>query len=265
MSAATAEGLDDPEARGQADLPAAAGARAQDQGAAGRRQCAAAACRPKPPRSSSRRFTDVGLIDDAAFARAWVESRHHSRGLSKRSLSAELGRHGVPERRDPRGGRRARPRAGGRDRQATGRAEAGRLPRSATGDPRQAGGGHAGQEGLPARPGLPADQGGHAAGRRRAGRDGRRPDTSTPTPGTRSWPATTCNHRMRSRRSRRALPLTSATPPRTAASDIVSPLVIPAGSRYRTISPASTRSASPASTRSAMAQVTLLDKKVINP
>src|SRR5580692_4721803 len=41
------------------------------------------------------RFADVGLIDDAAFARAWVESRHHSRGLSKRSLSAELRRHGV--------------------------------------------------------------------------------------------------------------------------------------------------------------------------
>jgi SOS response regulatory protein OraA/RecX len=41
------------------------------------------------------RFTDAGLIDDAVFARAWVESRHHSRGLSKRSLSAELRRHGV--------------------------------------------------------------------------------------------------------------------------------------------------------------------------
>jgi regulatory protein len=41
------------------------------------------------------RFTDAGLIDDAAFARAWVESRHHSRGLSRRSLSAELTRHGV--------------------------------------------------------------------------------------------------------------------------------------------------------------------------
>src|SRR5579863_4445966 len=38
------------------------------------------------------RFADVGLIDDAAFARAWVESRHHSRGLSRRSLSAELRR-----------------------------------------------------------------------------------------------------------------------------------------------------------------------------
>jgi regulatory protein len=41
------------------------------------------------------RFTEVGLIDDAAFARAWVESRHYSRGLSRRSLSAELRRHGV--------------------------------------------------------------------------------------------------------------------------------------------------------------------------
>ena len=42
-----------------------------------------------------RRFTDVGLIDDATFARAWVESRHYSRGLSRRSLSAELRRNGV--------------------------------------------------------------------------------------------------------------------------------------------------------------------------
>jgi len=41
------------------------------------------------------RFTDVGLIDDATFARAWVESRHYSRGLSRRSLSAELRRTGV--------------------------------------------------------------------------------------------------------------------------------------------------------------------------
>jgi len=38
---------------------------------------------------------EAGLIDDASFARAWVESRHHSRGLSRRSLSAELRRRGV--------------------------------------------------------------------------------------------------------------------------------------------------------------------------
>ena len=41
------------------------------------------------------RFTDAGLIDDAVFARAWVESRHHSRGLARRSLSAELKRQGI--------------------------------------------------------------------------------------------------------------------------------------------------------------------------
>jgi regulatory protein len=41
------------------------------------------------------RFTDAGLIDDAAFARAWVESRHEGRGLSRRSLSAELRQRGV--------------------------------------------------------------------------------------------------------------------------------------------------------------------------
>jgi len=41
------------------------------------------------------RFEDVGLIDDAAFARAWVESRHYSRGLASRALSAELKQRGV--------------------------------------------------------------------------------------------------------------------------------------------------------------------------
>ena len=41
------------------------------------------------------RFEDVGLIDDAAFARSWVESRHYSRGLAGRALSAELKQRGV--------------------------------------------------------------------------------------------------------------------------------------------------------------------------
>ena len=41
------------------------------------------------------RFTEVRLIDDAAFAQAWVESRHHSRGLARRVLSAELRQRGV--------------------------------------------------------------------------------------------------------------------------------------------------------------------------
>jgi regulatory protein len=41
------------------------------------------------------RLTEAGLIDDAAFAKAWVESRHHGRGLSRRSLSNELRHRGV--------------------------------------------------------------------------------------------------------------------------------------------------------------------------
>lgn len=41
------------------------------------------------------RFQDVGLIDDAAFADAWVESRHHSRGLARRALARELRTKGV--------------------------------------------------------------------------------------------------------------------------------------------------------------------------
>jgi len=41
------------------------------------------------------RFTEVRLIDDAMFARAWVDSRHHSRGLAGRALGAELRQRGV--------------------------------------------------------------------------------------------------------------------------------------------------------------------------
>lgn len=41
------------------------------------------------------RFAEVGLIDDATFASAWVESRHHGKGLGRRALAAELSRRGV--------------------------------------------------------------------------------------------------------------------------------------------------------------------------
>ena len=41
------------------------------------------------------RFTEVGLIDDRAFAAAWVDSRHAGRGLSRRALASELRRRGV--------------------------------------------------------------------------------------------------------------------------------------------------------------------------
>lgn len=43
------------------------------------------------------RFTEVGLIDDAAYARTWISSRLASRGLARRALSAELRRKGVPD------------------------------------------------------------------------------------------------------------------------------------------------------------------------
>lgn len=43
------------------------------------------------------RFTEVGLIDDAAFAQAWVQTRHRGRGLARRALSAELRRRGVDD------------------------------------------------------------------------------------------------------------------------------------------------------------------------
>lgn len=41
------------------------------------------------------RFTEVGLIDDAAYAAAWVASRQAGRGLSARALADELRRRGV--------------------------------------------------------------------------------------------------------------------------------------------------------------------------
>ncbi|MFI7443952.1 regulatory protein RecX [Nonomuraea indica] len=41
------------------------------------------------------RFSELGLIDDEAFAEAWVDSRHHGRGLAKRALAAELRQRGV--------------------------------------------------------------------------------------------------------------------------------------------------------------------------
>ncbi len=41
------------------------------------------------------RYDEVGLIDDAAFARAWVSSRHAGRGLARRALATELRQRGV--------------------------------------------------------------------------------------------------------------------------------------------------------------------------
>ncbi|MGQ5260106.1 regulatory protein RecX [Micromonospora sp. ZYX-F-536] len=41
------------------------------------------------------RYDEVGIIDDAAFARAWVSSRHAGRGLARRALANELRQKGV--------------------------------------------------------------------------------------------------------------------------------------------------------------------------
>ena len=41
------------------------------------------------------RFEEVGLVDDAAFARDWVQSRQAGRGLARRALAAELRRKGL--------------------------------------------------------------------------------------------------------------------------------------------------------------------------
>jgi regulatory protein len=41
------------------------------------------------------RFEEVGLVDDAAFAREWAQSRQASRGLARRALGVELRRKGI--------------------------------------------------------------------------------------------------------------------------------------------------------------------------
>lgn len=43
------------------------------------------------------RLEEVGLVDDAAFATAWVQSRHSTRGLAGRALSRELRTRGVAD------------------------------------------------------------------------------------------------------------------------------------------------------------------------
>ena len=64
-----------------------------------RAQLASALARRGVPQDAAdavlERFADVQLIDDALFAQAWVDSRHHGRGLSRRALAAELRQRGV--------------------------------------------------------------------------------------------------------------------------------------------------------------------------
>lgn len=41
------------------------------------------------------RLTELGLVDDADFARRWTASRHEARGLSRRAVATELARRGI--------------------------------------------------------------------------------------------------------------------------------------------------------------------------
>jgi regulatory protein len=43
------------------------------------------------------RFEEVGLVDDDAFARAWVASRQPGKGLARRALAQELRRKGIDD------------------------------------------------------------------------------------------------------------------------------------------------------------------------
>ncbi len=43
------------------------------------------------------RFEEVGLIDDAAFARMWIAARQPGKGLARRALGQELRRKGVAD------------------------------------------------------------------------------------------------------------------------------------------------------------------------
>ena len=43
------------------------------------------------------RFEEVGLVDDEAFARAWVHSRQAGKGLARRALAVELRRKGIED------------------------------------------------------------------------------------------------------------------------------------------------------------------------
>lgn len=69
--------------------------------AATRAQLAALLARRGVPDEVAERVLDrlgeVDLIDDAAYARAWVESRHSGRGLARRALAYELRQRGVAD------------------------------------------------------------------------------------------------------------------------------------------------------------------------
>jgi regulatory protein len=60
-----------------------------------RRRLTSAGYRPELVDGAIARMTELGMLDDAAFARAWVESRDRSRPRGERAIRAELGQKGV--------------------------------------------------------------------------------------------------------------------------------------------------------------------------
>jgi regulatory protein len=79
------------------------------------------------------RYDEVGIIDDAAFARAWVTSRHQGRGLARRALANELRQRGI----DAEVATEALETLDEDDEAATARALVDRKLRTATGTPDQ--------------------------------------------------------------------------------------------------------------------------------
>jgi regulatory protein len=51
--------------------------------------------RPDLVEGAIARLTELGMVDDAAFARAWVESRDRARPRGERALRQELARKGI--------------------------------------------------------------------------------------------------------------------------------------------------------------------------
>ena len=71
------------------------------RGPRSRAQLGAAMARKDVPDDVARavldRFTEVGLIDDAEYARMLVRARHEDRGLARRALEVELRRKGIDD------------------------------------------------------------------------------------------------------------------------------------------------------------------------
>jgi regulatory protein len=60
-----------------------------------RRRLTSAGYRPHLVEGAVERLTDLGILDDQAFARAWIESRDRARPRGERALRRELALKGV--------------------------------------------------------------------------------------------------------------------------------------------------------------------------